>query len=379
MFEKIRIAIVYDWIDSWGGVERVLLHLHELFPKAIFYTSIADLQKASWAKNLSIQTSFLQTFPDVIKKNRVLSLPLYPFAFESFDFSSFDVVISVTSSFAKAIITKPQTLHICYLLTPARFLWVDPGVYIKENIKKKIISPYFNYLSSWDHVASQRPDYIIAISDAVRQRCLRYYQRESKVIYPPFDTNYWEKLPMTNYQFPITNFQFPNSKFYLIVSRLEPYKRIDLVIDVFNKKQDLTLLIVGKGREKSNLRRKAHSNIHFIENITDKELKFLYSKAQALLMPQEEDFGYVALEAAYCGCPVIAFKKGGAVETILDGKTGIFFDRQTASSLAGAVARFAKIAYNLKTNTKKYGREHVMKFDSEIFKKTFLDIISTNI
>lgn len=382
MFDKIRVAVVYDWLDSWGGVERVLLTLHEMFPGADFYTSYVDLKKASWAKTLKITPSFIQKLPFFLKSNRLFSLPFYPYAFESFNFSEYNLVISVTSSFAKAIITKPQTLHICYLLTPTRFLWVHPEIYIKNNIGKKISTPYINYLSRWDYVASQRPDHIISISDTVKERCLKYYKRKSEVIYPPFNIDYWNKIKLNKQNFPLRPAMLDfagQAKFYLIVSRLETYKRVDLAIDVFNKRKDLTLLIVGKGRDKHNLKSKAGNNIHFIEDITDGELAFLYSSAQALLMPQEEDFGYVALEAAYFGCPVIAFKKGGAAETVIEGKTGIFFSKQTALSIAGALARIDKIAYNLKTNAKKYGPEQVKTFDSEIFKKSFLNFISTKL
>ena len=189
-----KIAIVYDWIDKWGGVERVLLVLHEMFPKATFFTSVYNPLRAAWAKRLKIKTSFMQGLPGFIKKQRIISTPLYPFAFESFNFNEFDLVISVTSSFAKSIITQPGTLHVCYLLTPARFLWSHEKDYIRSPLARFLLGGYLDYLKSWDKTSAQRPDKIISISGAVKNRAKKYYGRDSGMIYPPFDTDYWLKI-----------------------------------------------------------------------------------------------------------------------------------------------------------------------------------------
>lgn len=382
MFENLKIAIVYDWIDKWGGVERVLLTLHEMFPSAQFYSSYVDREKATWAKDISIRTSFIQKLPVFIKKNRLLSFFLYPYAFESFDFSEYDLVISVTSSFAKSIITKPNTLHICYLLTPTRFLWVYPEVYLKNKIAKILAVPIIKSLRNWDLITSQRPDQVISISETVKLRCKKYYKRDSEVIYPPFDGEYWKGIQNLKFKIRNDNFKFKiinGKKYFLVVSRLEPYKRIDLVVEVFKKRMDLNLIIVGDGTEKNNLKKQAGKNIYFLEKISDEELGLLYSKAEALIMSQEEDFGYAALEAQFFSCPVIAFGKGGAKETIMEGITGIFFDEQSVNSIAGTLERFEKIAYNLKADTKKFGVNQVKKFDRHEFEERFVQFVNSKL
>ena len=371
-----KIAIVYDWIDKWGGVERVLLTLHEMFPKATFFTSVYNPLRAAWAKRLKIKTSFMQGLPGFIKKQRIISTPLYPFAFESFNFNEFDLVISVTSSFAKSIITQPGTLHVCYLLTPARFLWSHEKDYIRSPLARFLLGGYLDYLKSWDKTSAQRPDKIISISGAVKNRAKKYYGRDSGMIYPPFDTKYWTKIKNASLDPSVASLLQDDLKggYFLIVSRLEPYKKIDLAIRVFNKRKK-KLVIVGEGSEEKALKKISGKNIIFLSRLTDTELSVLYKNAEALIMPQEEDFGYVALEAAFFGSPVISYRKGGAREIIIEGRTGIFFDKQSERSLQGAIERFAKIKYNLRTKTKKYGHDNVKRFDKEAFKKKLKAIL----
>ncbi len=365
-----KIAIVYDWIDKWGGVERVLLALHEMFPEAIFYTSYFDQKTASWVKDLNIKTSFLQKFPNFIKKSRILSFVFYPFAFESFDFSNYDLVISITSSFAKSIITKPGTRHLCYLLTPTRYLWSHEKVYLNNKLIKYLLSGWLNVFKNWDLTVSQRPDKIISISETVRERCRKYYKRESEVVYPGFDMKYWGNIKNSSFAKASEDKQ----KFFLIVSRLEPYKKIDLAIKVFNK-LNKQLIIVGEGSQVDKLKQMAGKSIIFLSKLSDVELGNFYTNAQALIMPQEEDFGYVSLEAQFFGCPVIAYKKGGATETVIDGKTGIFFNRQEKISLRRAIERFSIIEYNLRTKVKEFGANSVERFS----KKKFIDNLIKNL
>lgn len=361
-----KIAIVYDWIDKWGGVERVLLSVHELFPTATFYTSYINYKTAPWAKNLKVKPSFIQQLPSFIRKNRMVSTPLYSYAFESFDFSSHDLVISISSAFAKGIITRPETRHLLYLLTPSRFLWVKAERYLANPLFKQSAKSY----KKWDYAAAQRADRIVSISETVRQRCLKYYERSSQVIYPPFDTEYWSKI-----KFKINSkFKIINSKYFLVVSRLEPYKNVELVIETFNQSNEY-LVIVGKGTLESPLKQKADRNIFFFSDLSDQELVLLYKKAEALIMPQEEDFGYVSLEAQFFGLPVIAWKKGGAQEIISEKKTGLFFERQDKKSLLSALARFKRISYNLKKSTKKYGVDNLKRFDKKVFTSKFLRIV----
>lgn len=368
MINSKKIAIVYDWIDKWGGVERVLLNLHEIFPNAVFYTSYFDRENADWAEELNIKTSFLQSFPNMIKKNRILSFPFLPFVFESFNFSDYDLVISVTSSFAKSVITQPGTKHICYLLTPARYLWSHKKDYLKNSFINYLISGYLDYSKNWDHITSQRPDKIVSISKTVQARCKKYYGRDSEVVYPGFDTEYWGKIKSSSF----AKVSEDKQNFFLVVSRLEPYKKIDLVIKTFNKLKNKNLTIVGMGSQSDKLKQLAGDNVTFLSKLSDAELGKLYSNAQALIMPQEEDFGYIALEAQFFGCPVIAYNKGGAKETVIDGKTGIFFSDQTRQSLKRAVERFDKIKYNLKVNAAKFGAVNVEKFSREKFIEKFI-------
>ncbi len=363
--DERKIAIVYDWVDKWGGVERVLLTLHDLFPKADFFTSYTDLKKAQWATELKINSSFLQSFPGFIKHSRVLSTPLYPYAFESFDFSSYDVVISISSSFAKGIVTTSKTKHVSYILTPSRFLWISPKEYLTNALLKKASLSF----KRWDFAAAQRSDIVLSLSETTRNRVKKYYKRDSTVIYPPFDAGYWKKIG-------VGAKKNTSKKFFLLVSRLEPYKRVDLAIGAFNQLHD-RLIIVGSGSQESRLRRKAHENIVFMSGLSDKELAGLYMSAETLIVPQEEDFGYTPLEAVYLGLPVIAYKKGGATETIRDGKTGIFFEDQTQESLVAAVERFKKVSYNLKDSAKKFGKESVEAFSLENFRRRFLEEIKS--
>lgn len=370
MFQNFKIAIIYDWIDKWGGVERVLLTLHEMLPQAEFYTSYFDPKQASWAKDLDIRTSFINKLPNIIKKNRILSLPLYFYAFESFDFTNYDLVVSVTSSFAKSIITKPKTLHICYLLTPTRYLWVYPELYFKNKLLKAAVSLYLTKFRQWDFIAAQRPDHLISISKTAADRCHKYYKRKSEVIYPPFDMEYWKniKYQISNIKniYKISKIIKNQKRYFLIVSRLELYKKVDLVVQSFNR-LDIPLFIVGQGSEVFKLKQLAKKNILFLKKLTDQELGCLYKQAEALIIPQEEDFGYTSLEAQFFGCPVIAYKKGGSTETIMENKTGIFFEEQIPDSLLNTLKKFHTMSYSLKNKTRELGIKNVERFTKEKF------------
>lgn len=372
-----KIAIVYDWLDKWGGVERVLLTLFELFPQADFFTSYYDSKKAAYARRFNIKTSFIARMPSLVKKSRFFSLPFYPLAFESFNFDQYDLVLSISSSFAKGIITKPKTKHVCYLLTPTRFLWQSQKEYLSP-VVKSLFKFYIDYLRSWDVLAAQRPDKIISISETVKKRCWQIYHQKSEVIYPPFDIKYWQLQKIDRNIIIKTSQRLikPSSTaYFLVVSRLEPYKKIELAIKAFRNLSSETLIVVGKGSLKKKLIKLATKNIIFLEDLIDQELANLYFFARALIMPQEEDFGYTALESQFFGCPIIAYQKGGVSETVINNQTGIFFQKQTVTSLIRAVERFKKIEYNLKNSTKKKGRENCFKFDKKIFIKKIKNLI----
>jgi glycosyltransferase involved in cell wall biosynthesis len=351
----MKVAIVYDRVNKWGGAERVLLALHEIFPKAPLYTSVYDAKRAPWAKVFpGVVTSFLQKIP-FAKSNHEFLGTLMPLAFESFDFSEFDLVISVTSEAAKGIITGPKTIHICYCLTPTRYLWSAHKFYFNSPPSKFGFIPFFKYLSiplikylkKWDVGVSKRPDRFIAISTEVKERIRIYYKRDSEIIFPPVD------IPPSRAKL-VKNRKKGN--YYLIVNRLIPYKRVDLAISVFNKLK-YPLYIVGSGSEEIKLKKMAFDNIKFLGQVNETKLADLYLRAKALVMPQEEDFGIVAVEAQSYGVPVIAFKKGGVRDTVIDGKTGILFEDQTVKSLMQAVKKFDKMRFSeriLKANAKRF-------------------------
>lgn len=366
----MKAAIVYDRVNKWGGAERVLLTLHELFPDAPLYTSVYHPKKAAWAKVFpEVIPSFLGKIPFVQSHHEFLGA-LMPIAFESFRFDKYDLVISVTSEAAKGIITKPSSLHICYCLTPTRYLWSHYNHYFKGLTFKSIIKPIVYYLRKWDKIAAQRPDVMVGISTEVCKRIKKYYERKPEIIFPPVNL---EKFKAgTKKTRSVGTFYSPHG-FYLIVSRLVPYKRIDLAIEAFNELR-LPLVIVGTGSEEYRLKKMAKENIHFIGFIDDALLLEYYQMAKALIMPQEEDFGIVAVEAQAAGCPVIAYKKGGVLDSVVDGKTGILFSPQTKNSLIKAVKRFNNLHWNQKDCIK-----NAKRFSKERFKKKFKTLIEKHI
>ncbi len=350
-----KVAIVYDRVNKWGGAERVLLALHEIFPKAPLYTSVYDPVKAPWAKVFpKVKTSFLQKIP-FSKSNHEFLGTFMPLAFESFDFSEYDLVISVTSEAAKGIKTGGETKHICYCLTPTRYLWSGYNEYFKSGLFRSFTKPIVWLLRRWDKKAADRPDIFVGISKEVQKRIKKYYDKSSIVIFPPVDVLGAGKSIASGY--------------YLIVSRLDyGYKKVDLAIRVFNK-LGLPLVIVGTGREERLLKKLAKGNIKFAGKVSEAKLREYYMGAKALIMPQEEDFGITAVEAQSAGVPVIAYKKGGALDTVVSGKTGIFFDRQTVGSLEKAVIAFQKKKFDKRIITR-----NSLKFSRKRFKKEFLDL-----
>ncbi len=327
----MKVALVYDRINKWGGAERVLLSLHELFPDADLYTSVYNKEKARWAKVFSIFPSFLQEFPFAKEAHEFYPL-LMPAAFESFHFDTYDLVISVTSEAAKGIITKPQTLHICYCLTPTRYLWSGYQEYFTTPIARILSFPAISYLRKWDKMASSRPDYFIAISKEVKGRIKTFYNRETEIIHPP--------VALIEVK-PQQKRKKKKGEYYLVVSRLVHYKRVDLAIEACNKLQ-IPLKIVGSGSELEKLKRIAGATVEFIGVVTDEELASLYNGAKALLFPGVEDFGIVMAESLGFGTPVIAYKKGGAVDIIEHEKSGILFPHQTVDSLIKAIKQAEK-------------------------------------
>lgn len=359
----MKVALVYDRVNKWGGAERVLLALHEIFPEAPLYTSVYNQKTAPWAEIFpKVIPSFLQYFP-FAKSRHDLYAPAMPFAFESFNFSGFDLVISVSSEAAKGVVTNPKTKHINYCLTPTRYLWSGYSGYFQNNLLKLLSKPIVSLLRKWDLVASTRADEMIAISSAVCQRIEKYYGRKTKIIFPPVDI---EKFQVKSPKFKVAMKNLPAGEYFLIVSRLVPYKRVDLAIKAFNNLK-LPLVIIGKGSEIGKLKKMSGETIRFLGEVSEDNLVKFYKSCRAFIMPQDEDFGIAAVEAQAAGRPVIPLKRGGALDTIIDGKTGIFFEHQSINSLEEAVKKFLgeKI-------TQEDCIENARRFSNEEFKKKFL-------
>jgi glycosyltransferase involved in cell wall biosynthesis len=366
----MKVALVYDRVNKFGGAERVLQTLHKIWPEAPLFTSVFNSKKAAWAKIFEVKPSFLQKLP-FLKNNHELFPFLMPFGFEDFDFSGFDVVISITSAEAKGIITKPDSLHVCYCLTPTRYLW-SGWQYYNQNMQfgifnplaRLIAKPLLLNLKKWDKLASQRPDYYFAISKEVKKRIKKYYQRGSEVIYPGVDTNKFK--PINNNQNNKNNkSNNKNNNYFLLVSRLVPYKRVDLVIKVFNK-LGWNLKIIGRGKEEAKLKKPAKANIEFLKDLTDKRLLGYYQNCLGFVFAGEEDLGLVALEAQACGKPVLCFLKGGMAEVVLEGKTGMFFENQTEESLILALKEFKKQSFSSKEC-----RQNALNYNHKKFIKNF--------
>ncbi|MEK7583027.1 MAG: glycosyltransferase [Patescibacteria group bacterium] len=359
----MKIALVHDYLTQYGGGERVLQALCEMFPDAPIYTLVYD-EKATGRvfAGRTIKTSFLQRLPFTKRYHRMFPL-LMPMAIEQFDFSEFDIVLSISASFAKGIITKPATRHINYCLTPTRFLWDDSHRYIKESYSlwpvRKLLPFLVSYLRVWDKEAAYRVDEYIGISEFVRRRIKKYYERESVLIYPPVDVSKYHIDPDASV----------GAGYFLMVGRLVSYKKFDLAVKAFSA-MELPLKIVGDGPERPKLQRMAGKNIEFLGLVSDYRMPELYSRAQAVIFPQEEDFGLVPLEAMASGRPVIAYRAGGALETIEEGVTGIFFDQQTEIDLSLAVGKFQQTIFDPHKI-----REHAMKFDINIFKEKIRGIL----
>jgi glycosyltransferase involved in cell wall biosynthesis len=368
----MKVALVYDRVNKWGGAERVLLLLQELFPDAPLYTSVYHPSKASWAKSFTVKTSFLQYFP-FAKSSHELYAPLMPLAFESFSFDEYDLVISVTSESAKGIMTKPHTKHICLCLTPTRYLWSGHDTYFQNSFLRFLAEPIIRYLRKWDTLAAQRPDTYIAISQEVQKRIKKYYGRESKLIYPPVTLS--PKAMQIVRGLPRSLSVARNDKdvggFFLIVSRLVSAKRIDLAIEACNK-LTLPLKIIGAGSDVKRLKKRAGPTISFLGNLTDSEVVRYYKACSALIFPGIEDFGLTVLEAQLFGKPVIAYQSGGALETIIAGKTGEFFSPQTAEALINTLSQLIKSGkISLTTSEQAYYKDACIqqagKFTKEIF------------
>ncbi len=364
----MKVALVYDRINKWGGAERVLLALNKLFPKAPLFTSVYNKQTAPWADVFDIKTSFLQKNPHAIKNHEMYPF-MMPLAFERFSFDNYDLVISITSEAAKGIVTKPGTKHISYILTPTRYLWSGYEEYFKNRPLRIAAHPVVSYLRKWDKAAAARPDVLVAISTEVQERIKKYYQRDSFIIYPPMSLAS-SGQSFDRAQDKLASRNTKKSGYFLIVSRLSKftqYKRVDLAIEACNRLK-LPLKIVGTGSLKKELEKIAGPTVSFVGDVSDKELVQYYTNCKALIFPAFEDFGLVVVEAQSFGKPVIALRKGGALDTIKEGETGIFFDEQSVDSLTEALKVFEKMQFDPKAAKKQAGMFSEVKFKEEFLR-----------
>jgi len=302
----------------------------ELFPNAPVFTLVYDQERLGVEIDTRrLKTSFLQRLPGARSYHRYFPL-LMPLAVEQFDLSEFDVVLSASHSFGKGIIIGPNTLHISYCFTPTRYLWDNSHQYVREFSRSRIFQQFvpmaLSYVRLWDFYASKRVDSYVTLSQYVAQRIRKYYGRSAEVVAPPVDI---ERFSTTD----------DGGDYYVVVSRLLPYKRVDLAIEACEQ-INRPLKVVGVGPELKDLRRRAAKKTEFLGFVSDDRLPEIYAGAKALLFPQEEDFGITPLEAAASGKPTIAYRAGGALETVIEGKTGLFFDRQDTDSLAQAILEF---------------------------------------
>lgn len=357
----MKIALVHDHLAQDGGAEQVLKTLKELYPQAPIFTLIFDRKRTNrFFITQDIRTSFLQRIPLGVARYQWW-LPLMPTAIEGHNLMDYDLVISSASSFAKGVITRPGSLHICYCYTPTRYLWTDTHTYVQElrvnPLVKRFLPLTLKRLRLWDRLAAERVDHYIAISDTVRRRIKKYYHRDSTVIYPPVDTDRYQ-------------ISHAPKRYYLAGGRLVPYKRIDLAVRAFSR-LGIPLKVFGVGPELRRLKSLARSNVEFVGRISDHEKAELFQNCIAYINPQEEDFGITAVEAMAAGRPVIAYRGGGACETIVPGVTGEFFDEQIWEELADSIIRFRPERYQPERI-----REHAQQYHGDNFKRAIVGLVA---
>ncbi|HSH05237.1 MAG TPA: glycosyltransferase [Anaerolineae bacterium] len=348
----MKLALVHDWLNQIGGAEDVLETLVDLYPQAPIYTSLYWQAKMPnhWAQ-WDIHTSFIDRLPGAYRRQQIY-LPFYPLAFEQFDFRQYDVVLTNKSGFCHGIVTGPETMHICYCLTPTRYVWRYHQYAAQENLGplvRTILPPFLTWLRLWDRLAADRVDHFIAISQEVRRRIAKVYHRDSVIIYPPVATERFTIATKTD-------------DYYLFVGRLVPYRRLDLLIEAFNKLKR-PLLIAGSGRDRQRLEALANDNITFLGYVPDDDLPDIIARCRAFLFPGEEDFGIAPIQAMAAGRPVIAYAAGGALDTVIPG-TGTLFPQQTVDAICHAINQF-----NPDDCDPQFIRQHALQFDTAVFQQ----------
>ncbi len=356
----MKLALVHDWLNQIGGAEDVLNDLVDMFPNAPIYTSIyaPELMPKPY-QSWDIRTLWLDKLP-AIHRHHQPYLPLYPLAWGGLDLSEYDVILSNKSGFCHGFQWSDK-LHICYCLAPTRYVWQLDSYVAREGfggLTQAALKPLIAGLRRWDFAAAQRLNHFIAISTDIQQRIRRYYQRDSTIIFPPVDCSRFQPVPAHEVE-----------DYFLVVSRLIPYKRIDLAVQAATR-LNLPLKVGGRGRDLDRLKALAGPTVEFLGYVSDEELPSLMAKCKAFLFPGLEDFGITPVQAQAAGRPVIAYKGGGALDTVIPDVTGEFFDELTVESLATAMSHFEAAKYDAGTI-----RAHALKFDTPLFKQQIQDYI----
>ncbi|MDA8221039.1 MULTISPECIES: glycosyltransferase [Desulfosporosinus] len=364
---QLKVAIVHEWLTNMGGSEQVVGVLLELFPDAPVYTSLyesANLEPS--LAEADVRPSFLQRLPKFMRKHQNL-LPLMPYAFEQFDLSDYDLVLSSSSSCAKGVITGTKTIHVCYCYTPMRYAWDSYHFYMKslKCLKRWLAVWLMHRIRMWDRLSADRVDHFIAISHAVQERIRKHYRRESRVVYPPVDIDRFTSTCV-------------REEFYVVVSRLVGYKRVDLAIEACNR-LGRNLVVIGDGEEQKRLKAMDRSKgemIKFLGRQSDLVVADYLARARAFLFPGEEDFGLTMVEALASGCPVITYGQGGAVDIVEDGVTGVLFKEQTAEGMMAGILRFEELSGKGQGDFEpSLLRSKAGEFSKENFKKSLLNVL----
>lgn len=360
-FKDLKVALVHDWLVGRGGGERVLYDIHTLFPDAPIYTLVYDQDKApEWCKECDIRTTYIQKWPGA-KSHHKLLLSFMPKAWEALDLTEHDLVISCCASCCKGVITRPDALHVCYSFSPTRYVWDLYYDYLENTnaIKRFFMKRMIHKVRLWDFQAAQRVDHFAADSNFVGSRIKKYYRRDFTTIYPGTRIN----------EYPIT--EMPDD-YYLVVARFVRYKRVDLAIEACNQLKKRLVVIGSGGEEEERLKKLAGDTVEFLGRVSDEEMERYYSRAKAFLFPGIEDYGITPVEAMSAGVPVLAFGKGGALETVQDGKTGLYFHDQTVSGLVHCIEEFERngVAYS-----RQQIHDYSLNFSDEIFKGNFTNFL----
>jgi len=358
----VKVAIVHDWLVVGGGAEKVLQRMIECFPRADIFTIVDFLEDRTCIKNRPVHTSFIQKLPFARKRYRSY-LPLMPLAIEQFDLSAYDLILSSSYAVAKGVLVGPDQLHVSYVHSPIRYAWDLQHQYLKESglasgFKSILARILLHYIRGWDSRSANGVDHIIANSHYIARRITKTYQRDSTVIYPPVD---------------VSGLSVGSQKgdFYLTAARMVPYKRIDLIVKAFSSTPHRRLIVIGDGPDMRKIKAVAGPNVEIMGYQPFEVLRDHLQRARAFVFAGEEDFGISIVEAQACGTPVIAFGKGGALESVIglprERPTGVFFRAQTPESLLEAVDRFE---YHSRSFDPKFCRENAERFSAEVFKAT---------